>query len=214
MKKKMEKGLLSLEASITLTIFIFLMLFLYSYFVVFEARNEIAHALLASTNSIAFDAFENEKFQMSGDVSQLFTSLYNKKIQRTDYSSDSLWHKPTKEGAGDNWSGDIYSPGTTSHDSQIQETGDKLQTVAYSSDMTNVVRSRFLAYLGGSEPAEAVLERFHIKGGADGLDFSGTYFSGGKLYVNVVYELDYEYNVFDLLGISFSQSCCSKLWTP
>lgn len=215
MKKKMEAGLLSLEASITLTIFIFLMLFLYSYFVVFEARNEIAHALLASTNSIAFDAFENERFELSGDVSQLFYSIHNKNVPKTDYTSNSMWEKVDDRGWGDNWSGDIYSPGTTSHDDEISKTtGEKKQTVAYSSEMTNVVKSRFLAYLGGSESADAVLQRFHVKGGADGLDFSGTYYSGGKLYTNVVYELDYEYNVFDLLEIKFSQSCCSKLWTP
>lgn len=214
MKKKLEAGLLSLEASITLTIFIFLMLFMYSYFVVFEARNEIAHALMASTNSIAFDAFENEKFELSGDVSQVFYSIYNQSVDKTDYTSNSIWQKPEKKDLDNNWSGDIYSPGTTTHDEKIDETMGKKQSVTYSSEMTGVVKSRFLAYLGGSESADAVLKRFHVKGGADGLDFSGTYYSGGKLYTNVVYELDYEYNVFNLLGVKFSQSCCSKLWKP
>lgn len=53
-------GLLSLEASIALTMFLFLMLFLFSFLVVFEARNQVAHVLLTTSDSLALDAFANE----------------------------------------------------------------------------------------------------------------------------------------------------------
>lgn len=80
MRKKQgaEAGLLSLEASITLTIFMFLMFFLYSFFVVFEARNEMAHVLLATADSLALDAYESKELGESGTVSQVIYGLYKK----------------------------------------------------------------------------------------------------------------------------------------
>lgn len=83
------KGVLSLEASIALTFFIFLMLFMYSFFVVFEARNQIAHVLLTTTDSLALDAFVNETPGES-TIQELLYGLYGKNAESngvfTDYT--------------------------------------------------------------------------------------------------------------------------------
>ncbi len=76
MFKKREEGLLSLEASISLTIFIFLMLFMYSFFVFFEARNAMAHTLLATAQSLSLDAYEKGKAIDDENIISLVKQLY------------------------------------------------------------------------------------------------------------------------------------------
>ena len=76
------------------------------------------------------------------------------------------------------------------------------------------VKTRFLAYLSGGDRAEAnrILRELNIVGGLDGLDFSNCRVSGNDLFLEVSYELEYEFQVFQLDTLSFRQSCCSKLW--
>ena len=76
MFRKKEAGLLSLEASISLTIFIFLMLYLYSFFVFFEARNAMAHTLLATAQSLSLDTYEKEKTFDDKNIVSLIKQLY------------------------------------------------------------------------------------------------------------------------------------------
>ena len=71
-----------------------------------------------------------------------------------------------------------------------------------------------LAYLGGGDPAQAekVLKRYNIRGGADGLDFSGSHSDGEKVWLSVKYTIDYEFRVFRTDGLEMEQTACSKLW--
>lgn len=90
-KRDNTSGLLSLEASIAVTIFIFLMLFLYSFFVVFEARNAIGHALLTTSDSLALDPFASGAAQ--GDLLQeLLYGLYGA-ITNDDFSETDTWYE-------------------------------------------------------------------------------------------------------------------------
>lgn len=76
------------------------------------------------------------------------------------------------------------------------------------------VKTRFLSYLSGGDRAEAdrILKELNIVGGLDGLDFSNCSVSGDDLFLEVHYKLEYEFQVFNLDTLSFSQSCCSKIW--
>lgn len=182
-----ERGLLSLEASIALTIFIFLMLFMYSFFVVFEARNAIAHAALATANSLSLDAYGNDRLSGGGTVAQIFSALYGASGETGNGFVDSrLWYKDAVGADG-----------------------------SLSADFESVLRTRFLAYLGSGDRsrAEEVLERCHIQNGAEGLDFSGSYTDGKDLHFSVRYEIEYEFQVFNLGALKMEQKCCSKLWT-
>lgn len=205
-KLRKESGLLSLEACISVIIFMFLMLFLYSFFVVFEARNEMAHVLLATTNSMSLDPYE-KKISKSGDVSQIVYDLYNtSKESNGGFTSSELWDEVLKVETDENWEGDIYAG--------LQSDLAKDIDYAVSNRLNKAIRERFIAYLADGDEKEAnkILHRFHIVDGVEGLDFSKSYISSGKLYVVLQYSLEYEYNAFGLGTIRLEQSACSKLW--
>ncbi len=183
-----ENGLLSLEASIALTIFIFLMLFMYSLFVVFEARNTLGHAVLATANSLSLDVYDTALFD-GGDASTKAV----KDIFRAVYGSAG------RENSAFISREDWYSVGADG---------------ALSASFENTVRTRFLAYLGGGseEHANKVLERYHIRNGAEGLDFSESHTDGENLYLSLKYTIEYEFQVFNLDVLYMEQKACSRLW--
>lgn len=189
-KIKNEKGLLSLEACIAVTIFIFLMLFLYSFFVVFEVRNEMGHVTLATANSMSLDAYENDTLGESDTIGQIFYNVYGQTTNsQNDFTDFRKWYD----------------------DSTVT---DENGNVTLSAEFAGVVKARFIAYLtsGDADKAEEILKRYHVVNGVDGLDFSGSHISDGKLYLSVKYEIEYEFNVFNLGSNKFEHKACSKLW--
>lgn len=189
-KIKNEKGLLSLEACIAVTIFIFLMLFLYSFFVVFEVRNEMGHVTLATANSMSLDAYENDTLGESDTIGQIFYNVYGQATNsQNDFTDSRKWYD----------------------DSTVT---DENGNVTLSAEFAGVVKARFIAYLtsGDADKAEEILKRYHVVNGVDGLDFSGSHISDGKLYLSVKYEIEYEFNVFNLGSNKFEHKACSKLW--
>lgn len=189
-KIKNEKGLLSLEACIAVTIFIFLMLFLYSFFVVFEVRNEMGHVTLATANSMSLDAYENDTLGESDTIGQIFYNVYGQATNsQNDFTDFRKWYD----------------------DSTVT---DENGNVTLSAEFADVVKARFIAYLtsGDADKAEEILKRYHVVNGVDGLDFSGSHISDGKLYLSVKYEIEYEFNVFNLGSNKFEHKACSKLW--
>jgi Flp pilus assembly protein TadG len=189
-KIKNEKGLLSLEACIAVTIFIFLMLFLYSFFVVFEVRNEMGHVTLATANSMSLDAYENDTLGESDTIGQIFYNVYGQATNsQNDFTDFGKWYD----------------------DSTVT---DENGNVTLSAEFAGVVKARFIAYLtsGDADKAEEILKRYHVVNGVDGLDFSGSHISDGKLYLSVKYEIEYEFNVFNLGSNKFEHKACSKLW--
>lgn len=175
--KKETKGLLSLEASIALTIFIFLMLFLYSFFVVFEARNQIGHVLLSTAESLSLDAFATDTLKDDESLKSIIYNIYSNSSESNGlYTENKKWYDED--------------------------------------DIKDVVKTRFLAYLSGgdNDEAEKILKQLNIVDGLDGLDFSNCKVSGDELSLEVKYSVDYEFQAFGLGRLTFSQSCCSKLW--
>ena len=212
-KLKNENGLLSLEASIVVTIFIFLMLYMYSFFVVFEARNEMAHVLLASTNSLSLDTYQTEKIENSGTMSQMVSGIFDVVANEDNpFISHEKWYmmKDSQVNVTE-WNGTIYVDGTDSSNLEADDYGNAATT---SGLLGNAIKERFIAYLGAGDEdvAKAKLERYHIVGGINGLDFSGSKISSGKLYVVVRYTIEYEFNMFGLGTLDMQQSACSRLW--
>lgn len=188
-----ERGLLSLGACISVTIFIFLMLYMYSFFVVFEARNAIGHAVLATANSLSLDAYANNaegKYdKLENSIKDFLNKIFELPSQATDFSDESKWYDDSTVTGADG-------------------------SVSASADFSNAIKRRFLAYLGGgdSKRADEVLRRYHIQNGVEGLDFSGSRVEGKNLYLTVRYTIEYEFQVFGLEGVRMEQSACSKLW--
>lgn len=81
-------------------------------------------------------------------------------------------------------------------------------------NIEDIVKTRFIAYLAGGDYDEAnkILEDLNIVDGIDGLDFSNCSISDGELTLDVKYNIEYEFQVFSFDEMTFSQSCCSKLW--
>lgn len=189
-RKKTEKGLLSLEASIVVTMFIFFVLFLYSFFIIFEARNEMAHVLLATTNSLSLDAYETGKLKDTENLSALFYLIYeHNKSDDKGFTTTKKWHEASPS---------------------IDEDGNPIIATA----LENAIKERFIAYLADGDTTEAnrILDMYNIVGGVDGLDFSTSKVESGNLHVNLVYTIEYQFNMFDLGKIKFKQSACSKIW--
>lgn len=185
-----EKGLLSLEACIAVTIFIFMMLFLYSFFVVFEVRNEMGHVTLATANSLSYDEFENSSLGASDTIGKIFHDVYGQETNsQNDFTDYRQW----------------YNDSTSTDDNG---------NVTLSANFSDVIKTRFIAYLtsGDSSKAEEILKRYHIVNGIDGLDFSGSHISDDNLYLSVKYEIEYEFNAFNLGNNKFEHTVCSKLW--
>lgn len=192
MKKnnKNEQGLLSLEACIAVTIFIFMMLFLYSFFVVFEVRNEMGHVTLATANSLSFDNYENSTLGASGTVGQIFYNVYGHATNsQNNFTDFRRWYDNSTATDADG-------------------------NISLSADFADAVKTRFIAYItsGDTDKADEILERYHVIDGVDGLDFSGSYISDGKLFLSVKYEIEYEFNVFNFGNNKFEHTACSKLW--
>lgn len=91
-KWRSTSGLLSLEASIALTLFLFLMLFMFSFLVIFEARNQIAHVLLTTADSLALDAFANEAPQ-EDTLQEILYGLYGSSTDSDGtYTDSGKWY--------------------------------------------------------------------------------------------------------------------------
>lgn len=211
--KNSESGLLSLEASISLTIFMFFMLFLYSFFTVFEARNEIAHVVLASANSLALDTYENKTMGQSGTLAQILSGIYHSGSPNEDGFVDSdLWSEIKVWEREGSWNGTIYAKQPDGSD--VTDEDDYGKSAVISTRFDKAIKERFVAYLSGGSTSEAdkILKRYHIVNGINGLDFSGSHISSGKIYLSVKYKLEYEYNAFGLGTLEMEQSACSKTW--
>ena len=81
-------------------------------------------------------------------------------------------------------------------------------------NVKDIVKTRFIAYMAGGDhdKADKILKDLNIVDGIDGLDFSNCSISSDELTLDVKYNIDYEFQVFNLDKLTFSQSCCSKLW--
>ena len=187
--RKNEQGLLSLEASISLTIFIFLMLFMYSFFVFFEARNEMGHVALSTANSLSVDAYANAQLCETDTLAQVFYGVYGQAVSENTFTDHTAWHK---------------DPSVT----------DEEGNTTISANLLAVIEERFLAYLTGGDMSKAqeVLERLHVVGGVSGLDFSGSSIEGSDLHIVLRYTVEREFHVFGDGKYTIEQSVCSRLW--
>ena len=185
--KKGERGLLSLEACISVTIFIFFMLFLYSFFVVFEARNMMAHTVLATTKSLSLDSYWSSKMLDTGSVTDFASFLSQLYGDEAGFAKKEKWHE-LDEKKGETFDTNIV----------------KERFIAYLSG--EEIGS------GATPEADKLLKRYHVVNGVDGLDFSQSTVESGCVKVVVTYELEYEFDVFGLDPLKMQQSACSKLW--
>ena len=181
----------------------------------FEARNEMAHVLLSTCDSLSFDTYENGSDSVD-NVSMLFKKIYGaySDANSVGFTNSQQWINVDSLNIDESkWDGKIaVDEGTGT--GLVEESDDYGNSTVASSVLSDVVRERFIAYLAGGDESEAdkILEKYHIQGGMNGISFAGTCVKSGKLYLKITYDIKYEWNMFGFGTRTMSQSCCSKIW--
>ncbi len=79
----------------------------------------------------------------------------------------------------------------------------------YGGDAAGTVQRRFYGYLGGgADKAEEMLKSI----GVSGLSFDGTTVSGGDLVIQVQYQIEPSFNLFDLVKQDVTRTLRVKMW--
>lgn len=186
MKKKNDKGVITLEACVAVLSFMILMLLLSSLFVMFMAQNVTSHAILQTSQSLSMDVYSIERLTVDSDsigsvgdyLGQFVTSLFGSPDDNPSFVTNCKWYEGEKE------------------------------------EIAEVVKTRFVGYLTGGDETEAdeFLERMNIVDGLDGLDFTGSYVENDTLYIVLKYKLEYDFNMWNAGAVEVEQTTCSKLW--
>ena len=184
--------MISLEACISVTTFLVIMFFISGLFVLFMAQNVTAHVTLQTTQSLSLDVYANEKITKELDG-------------MNDADSVSDWVEL--------FVSSLFGADNNEKEYFITD-DDEWYKAENSGKLGNVVKQRFIGYLGGgsTDRAESILSMLNVKDGLEGLDFSGSYIEDGTLYVVLRYELQDSFNIGNLGNIAVTQTSCAKLW--
>ncbi len=184
-RKETERGAITLEACVSVTLFMAFMLFFIGLFAMFHAQQTIAHAMVQSSQSLAFETYGTEKleFEVGGKsglgvaITEAITAIYDFASDSSEsFSNDSRWYDEA--------------------------------------DCSEAVKERFVGYFSGGDEAlaEKYLASLHVVDGLDGLDFSESKVEGGVLYVVVKYKLEYMFKLGDFGVIEAEQCFSANLW--
>lgn len=181
-----QEGAVTLEACVSVLSFLILMLLLSSLFVMFMAQTTTAHALLQTVQSLSMDVYTIESFGMGdgmiGSVGDVVGGIVVNLFGSASNNPYYVSGKPWHKGA----------------DSEVGE----------------AVKMRFIGYLtGGDEKrADELLTQMNVVKGLKGLDFSDSYVINDTLYAVVKYELEYDFNIWNVKPEPVEQKACAKLW--
>ena len=197
---KNEKGMVSLEACITVLFFMVVMFLLSGLFLMYMAQNATAHALLQTSQSLALDNYAAEKIGTGSDMSS-FKDLMVALV------GDGLNLIPEKNSAF----------ATNLKLSDLTET-----STAETKTIPELAKERFVAYITGgdkgnfatlNEKADDMLKNLKVEKGLEGLDFSESKVEGNDLKIIVTYQLNYIFQIAELGKIDVRQETSSKLWS-
>ena len=189
MDKKSEQGVITLEACVSVLSFLVLMFLLSSLFIMFMAQNVTAHTILQSAQSLSLDVYTIEQMGLDngelGSVGEVLGGWITKMFGKS--SNNPYFVSDTR------W----YEKDST--------------------EIAKTVRNRFIGYIAGSgedaeQVADELLEQMNIVDGLDGLDFSKSYVANDVLYIVLCYELEYDFNMWNVKNVQKEQKACAKLW--
>ena len=193
MNNKRTEGMITLEACVSVLSFLILMLLLSSLFVMFMAQNITSHTILQASESLSVDAYYTEKLTpKTGSVGNVGDYVWK--------ATNAAWQFVNGIfGVPDD------NPDFVTTDRWYE--GDE-------TDIANAVKKKFVAYLTAGDETEAdkLLKRVNIVDGLDGLDFTESYIDNGTLYIVLNYQMEYDFNIWDVGKVDVKQTTCSKLW--
>lgn len=185
-----KRGVITLEACVSVLSFLILMLLLSSLFVMFMAQNATAHAVLQTTQSLSIDSYAGDKIGTGGtgsvsdvvvSIGTFFDGLFGSSNNNSDFANNEKWYD------------------VTSNDN---------------SKIAAAAKTRFIAYISGGDEQEAdkTLKHMNVVDGISGIDFSESYIANNTLYVIANYKLQYNFNIWNVGDVDVKQEACSKLW--
>lgn len=186
---KEEKGVITLEACISVVAFMVLMFLLSGFFMMFMAQNAVGHAILETSESLSLDVYALSRYGAEeGHVGSL-----------SDYASSFIAEKLGGSTAAE-------SPNFISNNDWFSSEDEAA--------VVDAVKKRFVGYLAGGDEskAEEMLSQMRVVDGLDGLDFSATKIENDELRITVKYKLRYEFTIGDLGQVDVEQTTSSKLW--
>ncbi len=97
MKKRDIKGVITLEACVTVLSFLILMLLLSGLFVMFMAQNITSHTILQTSQSLSLDAYstsrtKSESGTIGGIVSDFAMGLFGNADENPSFVTDDKWY--------------------------------------------------------------------------------------------------------------------------
>lgn len=187
MKKSDSKGVITLEACVSVLSFLLLLLMLAGLFTMFMAQNETSHAVLQTSQSLSIDAYAAEKVGDGGtgsvsdvvvSISKFIGKLFGKPDDNINFAINKKWYDGDKD------------------------------------EIAKTVKTRFVAYISGGDEkvANEQLKHLNVVDGLDGCDFTKSYVSDDTLYIVLEYKLRYNFKFPGLNDIPIKQTTCSKLW--
>ena len=192
-RENTEKGSVTIEAAIILPIFCALFMALNGFFFVFNAQNQIAHALVQSATSLGMDSYANNQIASGldgangfwGSLSDLIQDGYGRFFSSKYFSSPNDWYAGSKKGMG-------AALGMGNDDA----------------------KRRFVAYLTGDtsdSKANQKLKAFGVERGLDGMNFK-VESSGGDVTLTVTYKMGVWFDMFGKKKMDVTQSAKAKMW--
>lgn len=192
-RENTEKGSVTIEAAIILPIFCALFMALNGFFFVFNAQNQIAHALVQSATSLGMDSYANNQIASGldgangfwGSLSDLLQDGYRRFFSSKYFSSPNDWYAGKKKGMG-------AALGMGNDDA----------------------KRRFVAYLTGDtsdSKANQKLKAFGVERGLDGMNFK-VESSGGDVTLTVTYKMGVWFDMFGKKKMDITQSAKAKMW--
>lgn len=191
MKKFASEGAVAIEACVTVTLFMLLMFFFLGVFMIFMAQSMVAHVAMQTAESLAMDAWQIEKVQLTGiSDASVGRIVVNGILELTGQSEEK---NPNYVTENEWWT-------------------DKGQ-------LEDAISSRFLGYLTGGDEERAIkfikAVKINIAAGqwSKAFDFSDSKIESGDLYVTIKYKLDYMFQIWGLEnGVAVEQTAVSHLW--
>ena len=184
---KKDHGVITLEACVAVLSFLILMLLLSSLFVMFMAQNATAHTVLQTSESLSIDNYSAKHIGTGGfsNASDAVVSIAN-------------------------FIGDLFGV----PDDNPNFTGKDKLADASEDDLPKIINKRFIGYLsdGDEKEADRLLKQMNVVNGLDGLDFTDSYVEDDTLYIVLKYELEYDFNIWNVGKVPVKQTACSKLW--
>ena len=184
-KRQNNKGYITLEACVSVLVFLILMLFMSGLFIIFMAQNTITHTLLQTTESLSFDPYATDKLKVNGKIPSIMETVAALFTSSNGNAITNPYYV-----ADDKW------------------------YVGDGKAISGAAKKRFVGYLtgGDEEAADRFLKNLNVVDGLEGLDFSKSEVEGKDLNLVLSYQLEYEFNIFDMGKLDISQKACAALW--